>query len=323
MSQVYAPSDIDGRPVHRFLTMDWRSSGGRMHYADSAGAGTSRGPAGPVIMVHGNPTWSVMFEKLFALLAPEFRCLAPDHLGCGLSDKSGDLDYSFASRCRDFAAFVQHAVGNSPFHLLVHDWGGPVGLDYAVQNPDRILSLTACNTGAFPNPKANRLPWQIRACRLPYIGQLLVQSPLNAFCRGTLRTAVGRPLTAHRQRDYLRPYDSWQNRRAVKQFVDEIPLRPGDANMGRLTAIAEGLERLRRHPVLLFWGARDFVFDCIFLETWQSYLPQAQTMVLETAGHLVLEEAESYELAAIRDFLRQAEVARVTQPRLPPEGGHA
>jgi pimeloyl-ACP methyl ester carboxylesterase len=274
--------------------------GQQMHFRD-LGTGT------PVVMVHGNPTWSLMFDRLIVQLQGNFRCVALDHLGCGLSDKPTDLSYSYKNRVADFSAFIQKTLGTQSFHLIAHDWGGAIACHYAGQHPEQILSLTLCNTAAFPNPKGFKIPASIAWCRRPWLGRLLVQSPINAFVRGTLNVATARPIPRQRRKAYGAPYNSWSNRRAIKAFVDDIPLRESDGAMPLLRETARNLTNLRKRPVLLFWGAQDFVFDKRFFDTWGTYFPEAEQIWLEDAGHLVLEEARPEELAYIRRFLLKAE----------------
>lgn len=280
---------------HRFLPV--RSH--KLHVVD-------KGHGVPVVMVHGNPTWSILFEKLIGVLHQDFRCIAVDHLGCGLSDKPQDLDYSLKSRCEDLSRVIQQLLGKEKFHLVVHDWGGVIGFDYATKHPDQILSLTVCNTAAFKNPIGLKLPWQIALCRMPGIGHLLIQSPLNVFCYGTTQVAAARPLNSERRKAYRAPYNSWNNRRAIKAFIDAIPLYADDENMRIIENIERGLPQLAEHPMLLFWGERDFVFNREFRQRWQELFPKAASHILEDAGHLVLEEADETELQTIATFLKNS-----------------
>ncbi len=108
-----------------------------MHYLDE-------GPrdAPPVLMLHGNPTWSFYYRNLVQALSPNFRCIVPDHIGCGLSDKPGDqkYDYRLASRIEDIDTLVNHLDLSGPLSLVVHDWGGMIGFGWAVQNQEQFQS---------------------------------------------------------------------------------------------------------------------------------------------------------------------------------------
>jgi len=143
-----------------------------------------RGP--PVVLVHGNPTWSFFYRRLIAGLAPDFRCLALDHLGMGLSDRPGADRYGFtlADRVADFAAWLAGLALPEPIHLVVHDWGGPIGLGWAGTAPEQVASLTVMNT-ALRRPPGYRPPWRLGLFRLASPWGDFLARRLNLFARGT------------------------------------------------------------------------------------------------------------------------------------------
>lgn len=271
--------------------------GGRMHYLDE-------GEGHPVVMVHGNPTWSFYFRNLVKSLSNEFRCIVPDHIGCGLSDKPGRDAYRYElnTRIEDLTALIEHAVPEGPIDLVVHDWGGAIGFGWAIQNPDRIRRLVVLNTAAFPNPKIKTLPKRLGIIRNSFLGQFLVQG-LNAFAFGATVMAVKKKLPAAVKQGYLAPYDSWTNRIATYEFVRDIPLSEDDAGYDTLVNMKSGLARLTNKEMLICWGGKDFVFDDAFLETWKSHFPAASVEYFEDAGHYVLEDAEALIVPQITSFL--------------------
>ena len=225
-----------------YLTLD----GPRLHYVDE-------GQGEPIVMVHGNPTWSYYFRHLIRALSADYRVLAPDHIGCGRSDKPADADYSYTldRRVADLTRFMDHVEPTRPVTLLLHDWGGMIGLAWACQQPQRVARIILGNTAAFPLPANKPLPLGLRLARMPLVGPLMVQG-LNGFCRAALRwCVVSRRLTADEQACYLAPYDSWSHRRAVLRFVQDIPLRPGDPAWATVRATADRLELFRGHAVLI------------------------------------------------------------------------
>jgi len=129
--------------------------GQRLHYLDEGPRG-----APPVLMLHGNPTWSFYYRNLITALSGQFRCIVPDHLGCGLSDKPGDdqYDYRLKSRIEDIDSLVRHLEIAQPITLVVHDWGGMIGFAWAVENPDLIARTVVLNTSAFPLPEDKKMP---------------------------------------------------------------------------------------------------------------------------------------------------------------------
>jgi pimeloyl-ACP methyl ester carboxylesterase len=252
-----------------------------------------------VLLVHGNPTWSFYYRGLVSALAPELRCIAPDHVGMGLSAKPADYPYTLASRIADMEALVA-SLGLRRIHLVVHDWGGPIGLALGVRQPDRVGRIVILNTAAFPSP---RIPLRIAVCRSPYLGAFLVRG-LNAFSEAaTWMATTSRRLSWDERRAYLYPYGSWAERIGVHRFVRDIPLEPDHPSRETLEEISRGLGRLAAHPKAILWGARDFCFDDTFLNRWRELYPDARVDRLEKAGHFVLEDAGDAARAYIRDFL--------------------
>jgi len=250
------------------------------------------------LFVHGNPTWSFAFRRALRTLASERRCVAVDHVGCGLSDKPGDFRYTLAEHVANLERLVL-ALGLERIHLVVHDWGGPIGLGFARRHPERIARLTITNTAAFALDGA--LPLRLSACRWPVFGTLAIRG-LNAFARAATWMAVERPLAPLVKRGYLLPYDSWANRIATHEFVRDIPLAKGDAAFEELSAIERDLALFSKVPVQLLWGAHDFVFTTKFLGEWRRHFPEARVTLWEDAGHYLFEDRAADFVAALREF---------------------
>lgn len=293
---------IDTRDSRYFTT----ANGHRLHYLD-AGSGP------PVVMVHGNPNWCYYWRNLIGALRADHRCLAIDHIGCGLSDKPSDDRYTYTldSRVADFTAWIDSLNLTEPITLVVHDWGGMIGMTWAVRHPERIAKLVVLNTGAFPLPKTKPVPWQLRLARTPLLGAGLVRG-FNAFSRGAVQSCVTRrPMSREVANAYCAPYDSWANRVAVHRFVQDIPLGPDDRAWETVVDTAERLPVLRDKPMLIGWGERDFVFDDHFLREWLERFPEAEVHRYPDCGHYVLEDAEEL-TGEIRDFLQRAPAASVS-----------
>ena len=203
--------------------------------------------------------------------------IVPDHIGCGLSDKP-DIDqypYTLERRVQDLDALLEHLGVRENVTLVLHDWGGMIGMASAHRRPERVKRLVILNTAAFHMPPGKRLPWSLYLCRNPLIGPFLVRG-LNAFSRAAVRwCATRRPLTPEARAGYLAPYDSWRNRVAVLRFVQDIPLRPGDPSYDLVSEVQDGLQRFRDLPMLICWGEKDFVFDRHFLEEWRQAIPRS------------------------------------------------
>jgi haloalkane dehalogenase len=277
---------------------DLDRGGVRYHYLDE-------GQGEPVVMVHGNPTWSFYYRSLVEGLRASHRTIVPDHIGCGLSDKPGDshYDYTLESRIADLEALVDHLELDGGLTLVVHDWGGAIGLGYATRHPERIARLVILNTAAFHLPKTKAFPWPLWLCRDTPLGAYLVRG-LNAFCRGTARIGcTRRPLTRDVRDAYCAPYDSWDHRIAVHRFVQDIPLRGGDRSYDTITRMQEDLARLAGVPILIAWGMKDFVFDHRFLAECVRRFPEAEVHRFDRAGHYVLEDEAEAIVPLVRAFL--------------------
>lgn len=284
---------------------DFDRDGLRLHYLDE-------GRGEPVVMLHGNPSWSFYYRRLVEALGDAYRVIAPDHIGCGLSDKPDDsrYDYTLESRVADLETLLDHLGIDRGITLVVHDWGGMIGLTYATRHPERIARLVILNTAAFHLPRSKPFPWPLRAVRDTPIGPWLVRG-LNAFAIGATRYCVTkRPLPADVRAAYLAPYDSWAHRIAVLRFVQDIPLKPGDRAYRTVSGVEARLGSLSEVPMWIGWGMRDFVFDHHFLGEWVRRFPGAEVHRFATAGHYVLEDEAETITAGVRAFLAAHPVAR-------------
>jgi haloalkane dehalogenase len=273
------------------------AQGACMSYLDE---GPSRDEA--VVMLHGNPTWSFFYRDLVRELSPGFRCIVPDHVGMGLSDKPSRYDYRLASRIEDIEALVDH-LGLRKIHLIVHDWGGAIGFGVAVRRPERIGKIVILNTAAFPS---TNIPKRITLCRTPLLGELIVRG-LNGFAEpATWMAMAARRLTWEERKGYLHPYGSWASRIGVHRFIRDIPLEREHPSRQTLEQVAERLPALSRNEKLIVWGGRDFCFDDTFLSRWREIYPDARVERLERAGHYVLEDSGAEARALISTFLKKS-----------------
>ncbi|MDD7939131.1 alpha/beta fold hydrolase [Actinomycetospora lutea] len=296
-----APTTATGLAGYPFAPRTADVGGHRMSYVDEGDR-----DAPPVLLVHGNPTWSFYFRTLLrSLPARGRRVLAPDHIGMGLSDKPSrhDHPHTLAQRVADLTAFVDGLDLTEPVSLVVHDWGGPIGLAWAAEHPDRVAEIVVMNTGAFPLPPDHGLPWMLRAARLPVVSDVLVRR-LGAFSLGALVLGTGRAwLPAEARRGLLAPYDRPEHRVAVHAFVQDIPLGPADPAHPVLARLEERLPLLDAHPVQVHWGMKDPVFDADILAHVERRLPRAEVFRYPDAGHYVLEDEPEAIGARVDAFL--------------------
>jgi haloalkane dehalogenase len=253
---------------------------------------------GPVIvMLHGNPTWSFFYRRLILALGDRYRIIAPDHLGCGLSDKPQDYSYRLADHMANIE-FLLDSLKIREFSLVLHDWGGAIGMGMAGRHPERLRALVVMNTAAF---RSKRIPFRIRICRIPLFGDILVRG-FNGFARAALHMAVTNPLPKDVAAGYLAPYAGWKNRIAILRFVQDIPLSPKHPSYQTLADIEARLPLLRNIPMLLPWGGRDFCFTRPFYDEWRRRFPNAEGRYFANAGHYLLEDAFDEIAPGIADF---------------------
>jgi haloalkane dehalogenase len=284
--------------------------GGRMHHLDEGPRG-----ADPVLFVHGNPTWSYFWRRPVAALSDRYRCIAPDHIGCGRSDKPQDFDYRLASHVANLERLVL-ALDLRRVTLVVHDWGGPIGLGALLRHRERLARVVITNTAGFPNDTwGGRAPLRIRVCRTPVLGELVVRG-MNAFAGMATRMAVEHPLPPAVRRAYVAPYGDWDARIATHRFVTDIPLSPAHPSYATLREVEAGLGTLDALPVAIVWGERDWCFTPAFRAEWERRLPRAEVHRIDHAGHYLLEDAPREFLGHLEGFLERHPLGR-PGPRAP------
>lgn len=283
----------DWRSLYPFCSRHLQLDGLRMHYLDE-GAGQ------PLLMVHGNPTWSFYWRNLITAFRGSYRAVAPDHIGCGLSDKPQHYHYTLAQHIENLVRLIDE-LDLSNITLLGHDWGGAIGLGAALARPNRIARIVLFNTGAF---RPHFVPLRIRLCRTPALG-LIAMRGLNLFSRAALSMAVEHPerLTPAVRGGLLAPYDNWANRVGVHHFVKDIPLTKRHPTWQTLAEMEDALPSLASRPIRLIWGMRDWCFNASCLERFEQLFPDAEVCRLDHAGHYVIEDATDEVIGLVRAFL--------------------
>ena len=272
-----------------------------------------------VVMLHGNPSWSYYWRHLVlglrepasgsAVAGKGYRCVVPDHVGMGLSDKPDDAadaspryDYTLQSRVDDLTTLLDHLGITGPVTLAVHDWGGMIGFGWALSHAAQVKRLVITNTAAFPLPTSKPMPWQLSLGRDSRIGGWAIRR-FNLFARGAAWLGTERRLPTGVRRAYTAPYAGWRDAISTLRFMQDIPLREGDAAWPLVAEAGRRLHEFDDRPAFIGWGLRDFVFDRHFLAGFRDALPQAQVMAFDDAGHYVMEDRHETLVPAIRDFL--------------------
>ena len=267
------------------------SCGHSLHYLDE---GPKDAPV--VLMVHGNPTWSFFYRHLVRTLSPHFRSIVPDHLGMGLSGRPQNYAYNLQNHIDNLASLLAH-LEISDYHLIVHDWGGPIGLGLHKGRVRRGKTVIL-NTAAFADA---RLPRRIALCRLPWVGEALIRH-LNAFAGAAAWMAPVERLPTAVRNGFLWPYQSYDSRVGIARFVQDIPMHPTHPSYSTLLEIEKSLPAIEGEKLLL-WGLEDFCFTPHFLERWKKIYPRAQCKTFQGAGHYLLEDCREEVVSAVGAFL--------------------
>jgi haloalkane dehalogenase len=264
---------------------------GRLHYLDE-GAGE------PVVMVHGNPAWSFLYRHFIKGLSAEVRCVAPDHIGFGLSDKPLEWSYRPLDHARNLQALIEH-LGLRNITLVVQDWGGPIGLSYAVNQPDNVKSLVLMNTWMWPVDD----DWYYRAFSGFMggpLGRFLIQR-YNFFVNGVMKMATADksrlPRAVHQH--YVQPLANPAERKGCWTLPKEII-----ASSDWLKELWERRAQIADKPVLILWGLKDIAFRQKELQTWLALFGDCQVHRLQGVGHFVQEEYGREAAPILAEFLR-------------------
>ncbi|MEJ2038508.1 MAG: alpha/beta fold hydrolase [Desulfosarcinaceae bacterium] len=269
------------------------------HYLDE-------GQGEPLVMLHGNPTWSFYFRRLVTALRSSHRVIVPDHMGCGLSAKPTPPQYGFRLRDRvdDLAALLDSVVPDQTVTLVLHDWGGMIGLAWAADHLERVRRIVITNTAGFFPPKGKAIPWRLKLIRTPNPAMERLVLNLNLFAGAAIHMAPRHRLAPDVKAGLLAPYNCPDHRWATLKFVQDIPLSASDPSGLIVAKVSDRLEEICDRPVLLLWGAHDFVFDRDYYREWRRRLPRAEAHYFKHAGHYLFEDIPGPCIDRIKDFLR-------------------
>ena len=283
--------DLGLSQVYPFTSHFLQLESNNLHYIDE-------GSGQPILMLHGNPTWSFYYRNLIQTFKSKFRTIVPDHIGCGFSDKPQDYDYTLENHIQNTYKLIRF-LDLKKIILIVHDWGGAIGFGLVTRYPELFDKIVILNTAAFTS---QHIPHRINLLRQGKLGEWLTRK-LNLFAWPATFMTTTKPLSKSIKEGYLLPYDSWSNRVAVARFVQDIPLEETHVSYKTLLEIEEKLTSLN-HPKLILWGGKDFCFDQHFFEKWVSLFPDADAHWFTNAGHYVLEDALDETSLKIWDFIK-------------------
>ena len=260
-----------------------------MHYVDE-------GDGEPVLLLHGEPTWSFLWRRLIPpLVAAGRRAIAPDLIGFGRSDKRADVSwYSYDRHVASVARLVE-ALDLRRVTLVVHDWGGPIGLRVAVEHEHRFERLVLLDTGLGAGRAPSETWLRFRAVVRQLGGALDVGRLVAAG------TAAG--LTDEVRAAYDAPFPTPGSKAGVLAFPEQVPTDPGHPNAEPMLRVRQALGEWHK-PALVVWGAEDAVLPAAFAERFVELIPGAvgPAVLLEGAGHFLQEDQPDELAAAILPF---------------------
>ena len=272
-------------------------NGVRIHYVE-------QGRGDPVLFIHGNPTWSYLWRNIIPKVAETHRAIAVDLLGFGKSDRPKDADYSFEQHCAVITGFIE-SMALRNLSLVLHDWGGPIGMSYAVDHKENVANVVLLSTFVAPVAMAPPLAFALRLLRVRWLSTFVIQR-LNLFLPVVLRFGVARRsnLTRDVLRQYYAPFPDYQSRRPVRRWPEQLPLGPADSTYQALERMGEALPSFDRR-VLVLKAAQDPILTMSRAKWLVQTLPNARLQVVEKAGHYAQEDQPEKVAAAISRFLKE------------------
>ncbi len=266
------------RNEYPFKSRFFNVPAGRLHYIDEGKADHA------LVMVHGNPTWSFIYRSLIKGLSDKYRCIAPDHIGFGLSDKPRDWDYLPESHADNLKQLLD-GLDLRSVTMVVQDWGGPTGLAYALENPDKITSVVIMNTWLWP-VRGDLHYERFSGFMGGFVGQFLIKR-FNFFARFVMKKAYGdrSKLTKSIHNHYIKALDSPKDRKGCAVFPKRII---GSSQW--LADLWSRKEKLKSKPALILWGKKDIAFRDKELAVWKNTFDHSEVHEFDHVGHYVQEE---------------------------------
>lgn len=288
MENLQIPSDL--KEEYPFQSHFLKLNNHSYHYIDE-------GKGEVLLMLHGNPTWSFFYRNLVKYFSKNYRVIVPDHLGCGLSEKPQDYEYTLKNHIDNVSELV-NKLGLSNITLVVHDWGGAIGMGLATRFPHLISKMVVMNTAAF---RSIEIPFRINILKNS-IGEWMIRR-FNAFAAPATFMATEKGLSPIVKKGFTLPYYDYKSRIATAKFVQDIPLSPKHPTYSTLMEIEDKLPTLKS-PVLLLWGEKDFCFTMNFQKRWLDFFPNAKAITYPQAGHYLIEDEKNAVISEIEHFLK-------------------
>lgn len=276
--------------AHCFISIE----GNNLHYVDE-------GKGEILLMIHGTPVWSFLYRHCIKALSANYRCIALDHLGFGLSEKPQNADYSPQAHARRLAAFVA-ALGLKDITIITQDYGGPISLDYAVHHPDNVRRMVISNSWMWALP---RMEQGGRLFNNALGKWLYLQYGFSPKILIPQSFGDKRNLSVAAHTHYLMPLNTPQNRIATFAFVKAL-----EGNKEWYAILQTKAKVFANKPILIIWGMKDrFVPASLLLPLWKNLWRNAHFVEIPEAGHFVEEEAPEQVTQEIQRFLSSTSLA--------------
>lgn len=264
---------------------------GQMHYVDE-------GSGEPIVMLHGNPAWSFLYRKMIKKLRSDFRCIAPDHIGFGLSEKPFSWSYLPKDHAKNFEQLMDK-LAVKDITLVINDWGGPIGLSYAINHPENVKRLIICNTWCW-SVKGDPHFESFGKFMGSVLGSFLIKY-FNFFAKVVVKSAFGdkKKLDKETHRHYYRHLKKPKDRKGSWVFPREII---GSSDW--LNDIWNQREKIKHIPTLIAWGSKDIAFREKERDRFLAEFENSQLIKYEDCGHYVAEEKGEELAKAVREFVK-------------------
>lgn len=267
-----------------------------MHYSDE-------GSGDPVVLVHGDPTWGYMYREFIPELSKNNRCIVPDHMGMGKSEVPQHL---YPYRLKHHISNLEKLLLSLELKnitLVLHDWGGPVGMGFAVRHPELIKRLVLMNTWAFASWPGGALPKLLRIIRSERGESFVLEK--NGYVKRAIIATVNYPdnVTSTVLNAYLAPFPNPESRKALLCWSRDITFTEEDHSFSDMQRIESQLTLFSGVPVLLIWGMQDPVLPPAVLKKWESVYPHAEVCEIEDASHFLQEDTPEKVISAISRFI--------------------
>ncbi|MBD3343151.1 MAG: alpha/beta fold hydrolase [Candidatus Lokiarchaeota archaeon] len=266
-------------------------NGFQMHYVDE-------GEGEIIVCLHGMPTWGYLYRNFIRKLSKSYRLIVPDQMGFGKSDVPQDKPYILKQHINNLKAFVE-ILNLKDIALIVQDWGGPIGIGYAVDNPDNVKRLIIMNT-SIGVMKENVKPWYYSMEKRGIYDKFIKN------IGGIMKMGINNKekITPTLLEAYEAPFPNDESYIGALAWPKDIPVGKSHPSAESMLHIRENLDNLENKPKILIWGLKDPIFPPMLIEWWNKIYPGIETHKIEEASHFLQEDSPKEIIEIIKRFLQ-------------------